>query len=184
MEYRRAFIAINLPEKVKKSIVESSAQWRNLPVNWTYEQNLHMTLLFLGDITDDEVKEIGEKISEVARRTEPFTIKFTEFVYGPKDFTLTERPRMIWLEGEENENLAVLCDELGNALQMGERRKKFRPHITVGRIHAGRGIGDFPKTLNKELDASVQVASIELMESELRSGKRHYGILLSAKFGV
>lgn len=187
MAYHRTFVAINLSEKAKKSIAESTRDWQDWPVKWTDERNLHLTLVFLGDVTEDEVFLAGEKIKEAASRAELFVIRFTDFIYGPKDFSKTIHPRMIWLEGTESEELVNLQYELEKALGMSENKnkKRFRPHITVGRVKTGNDVElkRLPEEIDKKLELIVPVSSIEFMESVKPGGPR-YTVLLSAKFGV
>jgi 2'-5' RNA ligase len=186
MNYHRAFVAINLPEKVKKAIVEATSEWQNWPVRWTFEQNLHLTLVFLGNITDDEILTIGEKITEAAANTESFSLRFNKFIYGPKDFTETNVPRMIWLEGEKNEKLTKLQNDLEKVFGMMENKRVLRPHITIGRIKTFglRKINEFPKTLGRKIELTIPVSSIELMESDLTPKGPIYTILLSVKLSI
>ncbi len=185
MKYRRTFVAVNLPEKAKKTIIEATGEWRNWPVRWTFERDIHLTLEFLGDTAIDEIALIGQKISEVAARTEPFNLIFDRFVFGPKDFTEKENPRMIWLEGPENENLVQLQNNLTATLGTGgEKRRKYRPHITIGRIKPGTDFKIFPRSLDIKIVISFVVKSMEFMESELTQDGRKYTILLSAPFGI
>ena len=44
----RIFIAVNLPENVKKKLAEYEENWLDLPIRWTKKENLHITLVFLG----------------------------------------------------------------------------------------------------------------------------------------
>ena len=186
MNYHRAFIAINLPEKVKRTIFEAISEWQNLPIKWTEEQNLHLTLVFLGNITDDEILTIGGKITEAAANTESFSLHFNKFIYGPKDFTETNVPRMIWLEGEESEELMRLYNNLEKTLGIEEDRRRLRPHITIGRIKSTNRakISELPRELDKKIEITVPVSSIELMESELKPGGPKYTVLLSAPLSL
>ena len=51
---RRIFIAINLPEDIKRELAAYDQKWSDLPVRWTEKENLHITLEFLGYLTDEE----------------------------------------------------------------------------------------------------------------------------------
>ena len=92
---------------------------------------------------------------------------------------------MIWLEGSENENLVRLQNNLTATLETGgEKRRKYRPHITIGRIKPGTDFKIFPRSLDIKIVISFTVKSIEFMESELTPDGRKYTILLSAPFGI
>ena len=75
MEKRhRVFIAINLPEEVKKELAKFCDKWPELPAKWTEKDNLHITLEFLGDLTDVEIGEVCLVVKEVAKKHNSFSI--------------------------------------------------------------------------------------------------------------
>ncbi|MFA4998952.1 MAG: RNA 2',3'-cyclic phosphodiesterase [Candidatus Paceibacterota bacterium] len=96
----RVFIAINLPEKIKRELSEYKDKWLELPCRWTKRENIHITLVFLGYLTDDEVLNICKITEEVALRNKPFSIELNKITYGPKD----KNPRMIWAEGGKSKS--------------------------------------------------------------------------------
>ena len=51
----RIFIAINLPEDIRKKLSEFPAKWPELPVRWTKKENIHITLVFLGYLSEEEL---------------------------------------------------------------------------------------------------------------------------------
>lgn len=58
MTKRRLFIAINLPENVKERLIGFQTKWMDLEphsINWVIKPNLHITLVFIGYVTDDEM---------------------------------------------------------------------------------------------------------------------------------
>ncbi|MDP3996027.1 MAG: 2'-5' RNA ligase family protein, partial [bacterium] len=116
---RRIFVAINLPEKVKNKLAEYRDKWPELPVRWTKKENLHITLEFLGYLTDEELIELLQKTKEIASEKESFDIHLNKICYGPIDKKPPKEskiPRMVWV--------------------VGEKLKEFNlsPHITLGRL--------------------------------------------------
>ncbi|MCJ7787087.1 RNA 2',3'-cyclic phosphodiesterase, partial [Patescibacteria group bacterium] len=79
----RVFIAINLPENIKKKLTDYQLKWPELPCRWTKKENLHITLAFLGYLTDEELFEVCKITKEVALRHEPFFINLNKILYGP-----------------------------------------------------------------------------------------------------
>ncbi|MHC5071158.1 MAG: RNA 2',3'-cyclic phosphodiesterase, partial [Planctomycetota bacterium] len=64
----RCFVAIRFPEEINR---ELGRQVRYLAgtdaaVRWVREENLHVTLKFLGDVQDDEVRDVHRALSRVA----------------------------------------------------------------------------------------------------------------------
>lgn len=184
---RRLFIAINLPENIKKKLLNYQKEWADLPVRWTRESNIHITLVFIGHVGDEEMLEICKIVKEVASRHSPFNIDLGRIVLGPPD----RPPRMVWVEGRPSKELAILRDGLENFLldsknsgyQKVESRS-FRPHITLGRIKQWewRKLSPQPK-IEKEIALSFPVESIEVMQSDLKRDGAGYTILESVNLG-
>jgi len=181
----RIFIAINLPEDIKKKLADYQLKWLELPCRWTKKDNLHITLVFLGYLSNEELLEIIKITKEVALHHEPFFINLKKIIYGPpKKFP----PRMIWVEGEKSEELGKLQQDLENSLlsssikKIESESKPYTPHITLGRIRAWEFRRIEPEErpeINEELNLSFPVNSIEIMESQLKRGGAEYTILES-----
>lgn len=183
---RRVFIAINLSDGVKKRLKEFQEKFDYLPVRWTKEASLHLTLVFIGYVSNEQMLEICRVSREVAAKFEPFFIDFKKIILGPPG----KPPRMIWVEGETSQKLADLKNKLEDALlesDSGFRHKEarlLRPHITLARIKMDRWyqLESQPK-IDEEFQAQVPVASIEVMESDLKRDGAEYAVLESCPFG-
>ena len=68
----RIFIAINLPSDIKKYLAGFEQKFSELPARWTPEDNLHITLLFLGDLTDEELGEVCMAVKSFIVRHQSF----------------------------------------------------------------------------------------------------------------
>ena len=169
----RVFIAINLPEETKKQLSLYRVKWPELPCRWTKKENIHITLVFLGYVKDEELPEILEAVKTAALKNKPFSINLNKICYGPTD----KKPaRMVWAEGEKSNKLAKLQTDLENALQgetsnfKGEGRA-FAPHITLGRLKSWEFKTLEPEEkpeISEEISLSFEVNSIEIMESKLK----------------
>lgn len=175
---KRLFLAINLPEDVKKRLFRFvEKEYGELPVKWSRKDNFHLTLNFLGHIPEEHIPDICDKVKGVAKDFPLFELEFQRVEAGPSK----ERKKMIWASGEKNKDLAELKFRLDKALGFQAREnKEFRPHITLGRI-----IKILWKKMSPEPDAErkfvffVPVNSIDLFESKLEKGKRVYYIMES-----
>jgi len=184
----RIFIAINLPENVRKKLEDYQRKWPELPIRWTKSYNLHITMVFLGYLSDEELLEVIKTTQEVAARNEFFSINLKRIIYGPPK---KSPPRMVWVEGEKSEELGKLQKDLENSLSaevsVKENRlvKESRPytaHLTLGRIKTWEFRAIEPEArpeVNEEIDLSFEVNSIDVMESELKRGGPNYIILES-----
>lgn len=184
MEKRhRIFIAINLPEDIKKELVVYTEKWPELPAKWTFKDNLHITLEFLGDLTDVEIAEVCKITGEVAKKHNVFSLNISRALYGPpKKFP----PRMVWAETEKSDEFSDLRKDLQEELS---ERISFRPerrgeagHITLARISEWEFKKIEPEErpeINEDIDLTFTIESIEVMESELKRGGPQYTILES-----
>jgi len=188
MEKRhRVFIAINLPADVQKQLFLYSEKWAELPAKWTAKDNLHITLEFLGGLTDVEIGEVCDVVKEVAKRHSSFSLTLNKVSYGPPK---KEPPRFVWVGGEKSDELAELKNDLQESLL---ERVRFRPdekgftvHITLARIVEWEfkkfEIDERPE-VNEEIDLIFSIESIEVMESELKRGGPVYTVLESHILG-
>jgi len=190
MQKRRIFIAINLPAGLKKRILSLRQKWPGLPARWTFEDNLHLTLVFIGYVGDDQLAEICKITREVAKKYSPFELKFSRVVYGPSSSAKASegkpdsQTRMIWLEGERSDALVRLKDDLENALLESRRSgfyrkedRQFKPHLTLARLRDEWRDYAFKPEINLEFRETVPVETIEVMESELRRAGAEYAVL-------
>jgi 2'-5' RNA ligase len=182
----RIFIAINLPGDIKKELSSYSAKWPELPAKWTEKDNLHITLEFLGNLTDEEVGEVCVAAKEVAEKHSSFSLNISQILYGPLPLHSSAAPRMIWASGEKSEELSVIREDLENALTEKVRfvpeNRMFAPHITLARISEWEFRKIEPEErpeINENLDLIFTVESIEVMESEMKKGGPVYTILES-----
>lgn len=195
---KRVFIAVNLPDYLKKKLVEFQVKWADLPFRWTGESNLHLTLVFVGYVTDDQLFEICKITRQTAKTQEPFEIKFSRICYGPPaspnppEWRRGEpgKPaRMVWLQGEASPALAGLKGRLeeflfqsGDSGYFEKENRPLKPHITLGRLKLGHRASELP-LLDEKVDYGFFVESIEVMESTLKRGGAEYTILESVPLG-
>jgi len=162
----RAFVAIeisndNIINSIKKFQIEI-----NINAKPVEPKNLHFTLQFLGEISE----EISQKIIQALRK-----IEFSSFdvnLKGVGAFPKSKFPRVIWV-GTDNDGgnmLIQLSKKVEKALEpLGFfSDKPFKPHITVFRIK--KKIGDITNELDsqKTIDFGIQeVTNLKLKKSEL-----------------
>ena len=196
----RVFIAISLPDKLKKDLFELQYQYPDLPARWTKMENLHITLAFLGNTNDQEICDIVKIAQEVCLYHEPFDLTLNRICYGPIDKLPSAegearlwRPRMVWVVGKKSPELGSLQKDLESALfefSGGQFQEKedysFAPHITLARLEQAKlrqmEQVELPM-IDKTIDRTFLVESIEIMESELRRGGPKYTVLENIKLG-
>ena len=181
----RVFIAINLPEGVKKRLKLWQEAHDELPVRWTKEPSLHLTLVFIGYVSSEQVVEICRVARETAQSFEPFEMNIDRIIFGPLG---KNPPRMIWLTGEPNKQLSELKTALEDALLNCDsglshvEKRSFKPHITLARIQPDRWaqLTNSP-AINESFSARFDVNSIEVMESDLKHDGAEYAVMESCE---
>ncbi|MEO0098414.1 MAG: RNA 2',3'-cyclic phosphodiesterase [candidate division WOR-3 bacterium] len=131
----RSFIAISIPEEVKKEISKIVKEYeaKKYPFRWVAPENLHITLIFLGEVSEKFLLEAKSEIKKVAERTKSFPIRLGGFGAFPS----LRNPRVIWigvpLGGKEVEELQKDLVESLTRIGFKPEEKKFHPHLTIAR---------------------------------------------------
>lgn len=131
MNERRLFFAIPLSEPLRKRLAKEVREWEDLPVILERPEFLHVTVLFLGYVPDEDVAEISDIAADVCASHEPFDISFSGIELRPT----AEEPKMIHLVGEESEALRNLHNDFTH--ELSERvsgSRHFRPHVTLAKV--------------------------------------------------
>ncbi len=132
----RSFLAFELPTDIMSVIVRVSKDLRKttLDVRWVKEINIHLTMIFLGNIQTEDIEPIKEAGRKICTSYGPFSV----FLSGMGCFPHSRNPRVLWL-GLEGD-LGRLSG-FRNALQeplapfgVREEKRPFRPHLTLGRF--------------------------------------------------
>jgi RNA 2',3'-cyclic 3'-phosphodiesterase len=184
MKPHRIFIAINLPEKIKNNLSNQQLKWVELPCNWTNEENLHITLAFLGYLNDEELVELCNIVKEVAMRHDPLMIKLDKIIYGPSEHL----PKMVWVKGERNKELEDLQKDLEGCLPVEKEKetRQYVTHITLGRLKQWEFRKIEPEErpeINENINLAFEAESIDVMESDLQKKGPEYSIIESFKLG-
>jgi len=137
----RAFFAIDLPVKYKQqlavamtalrshlqTVFQLSDDWR-----WVKQQNLHLTLHFLGPVKEDEVVKLLQRV-----RMELAGMKSFYLHLGPLEwFPSSDRPQVLSLKAEPQHFLAELALALRKVTAVLNDKieaQSFRGHVTLAR---------------------------------------------------
>ena len=179
----RIFIAINLPQDIKKELSDYEKRWPELTAKWTRSENLHITLIFLGDLNDIELGEVCVATKEVVKNYTSFNVALHTISYGPSNKI---PPRMIWARGVKITDLSLIKNNLQEALldkvNFIPEYKGFSPHITLAKISSFKWRAIEPEErpeVNENIDLTFTVESIDVMESVLKKTGPEYLIIES-----
>jgi 2'-5' RNA ligase len=165
----RTFIAIDLPSELKDKVNKLISELRNsgfCDAKWVSEQQLHLTLKFLGEIKQQDVAKVEFILKEIASKTKVFSLQLK----GLGHFN----QRVLWIGGnsggEEFVGLAKSVDEKLSVLGFEKETKEFAVHLTLARIKYIEDKAKFQQVLDRYENADFgvfKVNSMKLMESVL-----------------
>ena len=184
----RAFVAIDIPRNVKEELVREyegmKGRFRGAVgrgMKWVDPSNWHITLKFLGEISEDMVPGCEEILNSCARVHERFRMRLRNVGCFPSP----GRPRVVWARMEEDRaTLAALASCLDTAFEelgVAREERPFHAHLTLCRIkrpspsHAPRIISLMEKRFSTRW---FEVGELCLFKSTLTSSGPIYSLIL------
>ncbi len=125
----RLFVGIGFPPELKLRL---SLLCSGIPgTKWVDPGNFHLTLRFIGEITEDRAADVDHAL--VRLRARRFALQLAETgVFGGGD-----KPRSLWVGIERGPELLALRDKIEQALiraGLPPEPRKFAPHVTLARL--------------------------------------------------
>ncbi len=125
----RLFTAIELPAEIRERLVRLAV---GIPgARWVPEEQLHLTLRFIGEVDGAVGDDIAESLAGV--ECEPFTVRLK----GVGCFPPRRAPRVLWVGVAEPAPLARLkrrIDQVLSGVGIAPEGRKFAAHITLARV--------------------------------------------------
>ncbi len=191
MERIRSFIAIELSNSLKDGLdrledeLKSAAP--NAGIKWVDPDAIHLTLKFLGSINGRQVSAVSRVMELVGREDAPFQLQ--PGVLGA--FPNLRRPQVVWIGlGGDIERLKALQQRLDSnltAIGFAAESRSFSPHLTLARVRREaspgeqQALGELLAKTRANLAATIDVAAISLMRSELRRSGAVYHRICSVR---
>ena len=139
MAHIRTFVALGISQKIRNNAANlmSRLEQTGAQYNWVPEDNLHITLNFVGDLPDTETPQFCREVKQIVEKHERFGVMVSDLGAFPN----SNQPRVVWLgvsEGAEelaalNRELAVLLSDWG----VPKDKNDYVPHLTLGRVRRG-----------------------------------------------
>jgi RNA 2',3'-cyclic 3'-phosphodiesterase len=168
MKNRRIFVSINLDEATKKYISKKIEPLKEkLDASWTKPEQFHVTLSFLGFVTDETVSQICQQLKKTLSKAHSFDLFFNSLETIPSP----EKPKMLWLKGDASEELLEIKKLIDQAIENKiSKRKEFemKPHITLARLKKKQDltVEQMHEVVQKiTVKASVPATNVDVMES-------------------
>ncbi|HSA97502.1 MAG TPA: RNA 2',3'-cyclic phosphodiesterase [Candidatus Nitrosotenuis sp.] len=161
----RTFVAVEITDQGILSAIKDLQTNLRIAARPVELQNMHFTLLFLGEIAEDMAQRVQGELK---------TIKFDSFdvsFEGVGAFPKPKFPRVVWIGVKNGANqlveLAKIVEEKLSPLGF-RSDKEFKPHITAFRIK--NRIGDITEELSRfsnEKFGSQKISEIKFKKSVL-----------------
>lgn len=165
----RAFISIDVEPSEKMVRFHSELKGVNAQVKLVNLDITHLTLKFLGDTKEDLVPKITELMEASVEGIEPFEIQFRDTGAFPN----LGHMKVVWIGVGSIEKMKLIADFLNDelaALGFKKEKRRFSPHLTLGRVKGGRNKDKLAEVITNwrgEDFGSMQVNRISLKKSVL-----------------
>ncbi|MBW2094155.1 MAG: RNA 2',3'-cyclic phosphodiesterase [Deltaproteobacteria bacterium] len=169
----RSFLAFDLPEGMRDAVSRVSSELKPLlpRARWVRAENMHLTVVFLGQIPESSIEEIRGVAKSVCDRYGAFDIALK----GIGVFSGIHNPRVLWMGLQADlERMSHFRNALQRKLRpfgVQEEKRPFRPHLTLCRFKKGvRGGATLAKILDAYKDFSGPFYTLQelfLLKSDL-----------------
>jgi 2'-5' RNA ligase len=178
---QRLFIGIELSKQTKLLLNGLSVNLAGGIENakWVRQENIHMTLKFLGNTPDEKTEAIKQVLQNVAARFRKFSFTLDE----PGCFPREDRATVIWVGvrfgASELIELARVIDMVLADIGFKTEKRLFKPHVTLARIKTPTPVNNvFADTdVSEIIGHVVNVAALTVFKSTLSPKGAHYDVL-------
>ena len=140
MKTIRSFLALNIDLHSVRSIdseqriLRGKCEEAGVTVKWVPPQNMHLTMRFLGEITEPMIQAVKDIVEQVTRSFPPFEMETA----GLGVFPDTRNPRVIWAgihsDDSQLERLYAALSKVLEEKGFKADSRPFKSHVTIGRI--------------------------------------------------
>jgi 2'-5' RNA ligase len=188
----RLFIAIDLSDTLRRHLSEQIDQLTRLlgdeSIRWVKVSNIHLTLKFLGETSENKVDGIKHTLRDIASRFSSFDMQIGEFGCFPN----LRKPRVFWIGVHEDtgalKRLHKVIETDLEKLGFDKEGRPFAAHLTLGRLRKRIASSEMRMLTNRIESVQIgelgteQVKEICLIHSVLRPSGAEYIRLGTYKF--
>ena len=167
----RLFVGLDIPDQIIYDLAPARGGVEG--AHWQRDNQLHMTLAFIGDVSGKTGREIEDALARI--RFTPFQLSLN----GVGLFGKPKHPKALWAGVEDRKPLLHLHEKIVSALDridVETERRKFKPHVTLARFRRGAQarVGDW--LTNNEIlhTAKAEISNFVLFSSERTSEGSYY----------
>lgn len=162
----RLFVAIDVPEEIKKQISElqNKLKFPEEQAKCTLSKEQHITLKFLGEVSSEKLSKIQENLRKINFK------QFNAKLNTGASFANESYLRVAWFVAEPQKEFTELYNQIDQQLKFIESKEveHFIPHITLARFKYVNDKTEILKVVKSlRLSAEWNINSFKLIESDL-----------------
>lgn len=125
----RCFVALDVSDEIREKTAKIQENFRISGIKLVEKQNLHFTVKFLGDISEETAEKTREILREIRKPA------FDMRISGIGAFPNAMHPRILWA-GSASAEMKEMAGAIDSAIAwMGfPRQENYVSHMTIGRI--------------------------------------------------
>jgi len=163
----RVFVAIKIDEDALNKIISVRKRFINNDLlNWESNDKLHITLKFIGEVENEDLKKIIKILESISRNHSPFDLWFSKFGIFKRS-----KSSILWAGIRKVKSLVNLHSDVNqglNIFSMNQNEKQFNPHVTLLRNRKNIRINNLNEFLLVNIsDIKFRVNEYYLIKSEL-----------------
>jgi RNA 2',3'-cyclic 3'-phosphodiesterase len=133
---RRVFIALPIPEKIALGLLPLQTGLDN--ARYSPHENFHITLRFLGDLSEDIIEDLDNEIAQIEIAQFTLSLSGIGFFGGENPHSIhaivNECPELLKLHSK--------IDAICNKMNIAKDHKKYTPHVTLAYMKNGADLLD------------------------------------------
>ena len=174
----RLFIGVFPPAAIAAQIGARLDALQLPDARWVRDENLHLTLTFLGECAASELPPLRAALERTAATQAALRLELGQLDAFPS----LQRPRVLvlrTLRGEAELRAVAACLERELGPQRSSDRRSFQPHLTLARLDGSVAAAELGALAAELADArfAFDIDAIDLMQSELGGGPARYTCL-------
>lgn len=173
----RLFVALAAPAAVLDELDAACAPLRagREDLRWTGREAWHVTLAFLGEVTETSTSRLLPRLERAARRHQQFSLAFA----GAGAFPGAGRANVLWtgLSGDRRALAGLAASVSAAAARAGaespDKGRRFKPHLTLARCRAPVDVRTIVARLDEYQGQPWTAEEIFLIHSRLGGRPRY-----------
>ncbi|MGB8001945.1 MAG: RNA 2',3'-cyclic phosphodiesterase [Anaerobacillus sp.] len=127
------FIALPVQLHLRRALEKVQREFNlDLFKHIVYPEDFHVTVEFLGGVSEEQLSSIHDGLQQLVKRIEPFELTVDQI----GAFGRQQQPRVLYANVMRNERLDILHKEVHqicSATGLVTDHKEYRPHITLAK---------------------------------------------------